>query len=111
MAVYKKAYKLKLKKNKEFTFKQRSMARSGEKSRFWKGGVKTNAKGYVLILRKEHPFAGAGGYIFEHRVVMENHIGRYLNKNEIVHHKNGIKNDNRIENLELTTYPEHIKNL
>lgn len=109
LAVYKKAYNLKLKKNKEFTFKQKSAAHSGEKNNFWKGGRKTNAKGYVLILKKEHPFAGAGGYIFEHRLVMENHIGRYLNKDEIVHHKNGIKNDNRIENLELTTFSEHVK--
>lgn len=65
-------------------------------------GVK-KSRGYVLIFKPEHPNAVGkdNKYMCEHRLVMEKHIGRYLYPYEIVHHINGIKDDNRIENLEL----------
>ena len=73
---------------------------SGFHSALWKGGIKHRKDGYIAIWNPKHPYA-KDGYVMEHRLVMEKHIGRYLTEEEIVHHKNGIRNDNKIENLEL----------
>ena len=69
----------------------------------WKNGLKKHGK-YIAVLCHYHPFATKHGYVLEHRLVMEKHIGRYLTKDEDVHHINGIKNDNRIENLMLCVH-------
>lgn len=69
----------------------------------WKGGrVTKTAHGYVLIRVNHHPKATkTSPYVREHVVVMEQVLGRYLLPGETVHHKNGVKHDNRPENLEL----------
>ena len=77
-----------------------------EKSPRWNGG-KTIHSGYVMIKTDDHPSADFNGYVREHRLVMEKHIGRYLKRNEVVHHINHIKTDNRIENLQLTDNKSH----
>ena len=75
---------------------------SGEFNKNWKGGKTKHKKGYVLVLAKEHARAsGNNVYVFEHILVMEEVLGRYLLPGENVYHKNGIKDDNRPENLEL----------
>ncbi len=68
---------------------------------FWKGGRTIDRDGYVLIWSPLHPHATKGGYVREHRLVMEEHLGRLLQPWEVVHHRNGIRADNSIENLEL----------
>jgi hypothetical protein len=57
--------------------------------------------GYVLLYMPSHPNCAVSGGYAEHRLVMEQILGRFLEKNENVHHKNGVRNDNRPENLEL----------
>lgn len=68
---------------------------SGIKNPQWKGG-KLNRDGYIRIRERK-----SGRYILEHRLIMEKYLGRPLEKWEEIHHKNGNRMDNRIENLQL----------
>lgn len=79
---------------------------SGEMSANYAGGKYIDDKGYVRVLRTDHP-KNIRGYAYEHRLVFEEYLGRYLEAWETVHHINEIKTDNRLENLFLCTHPEH----
>lgn len=78
----------------------------GENASNWRGGRRKNRQ-YIYIYQPNHLNCDVNGYVREHRLIMEKQIGRYLEKNEIVHHLNGIKDDNRIENLQLRTRSQH----
>lgn len=79
----------------------------GPKNPSWKGRVKRS--GYIAIRVNNHPYASADGYVMEHRLVMEKVLGRFLLPHEDVHHLNGIKTDNRPENLKVMTKQEHAR--
>lgn len=86
----------------------------GKNHPMWNGGTYISKEGYRYIYDINYPNKNKRRYVLEHRLVMEKHIGRYLTKEEIVHHINGKVNDNRIENLLLlnnqsTHMEEHNK--
>ena len=87
--------------------------RSGKDSPSWKGGRtvrRAREKEYILIKNRNHPLANGIGYVYEHRLVMEKMIGRYLRPEERVHHINNKPSDNRPENLKLfNNNSEHRK--
>ena len=84
-----------------------SKERLGEKHPLWKGGKAKVTGGYIKIKNPNHPDANCEGYVLEHRLVMEKMLNRRLENIEEVHHKNGIKDDNRPENLELVVKQKH----
>ena len=84
------------------------VGRFGPQARNWRGG-KIKNKGYVLVRNRSHPRA-KNNYIGEHILIIEKKMGRYLEKGEIVHHKNRNRSDNRIKNLSLfKNQSEHIR--
>jgi len=82
-------------------------SRKGPQNPYWAGGrYKDHTSGYIWVYNPDHPSVTQKGYVLEHRLVVEKLIGRYLRTNEIIHHKNKIKDDNRIENLEIIVLGE-----
>ena len=79
----------------------------GKDNANWKGGVTKDSNGYILIWQPDHPRANIGGYIKRAHLVVEKKIGRYLYPREITHHENEIKDDDRPENIKVTTHSKH----
>ena len=89
-------------------------ARHGPEHSQWKGGKSVDAKGYQkrnihLVEEGFHCMCDKSGWVLEHRYQMAKHIGRPLTRNEIVHHKDGDRSNNHIDNLELTSRSEHMR--
>ena len=70
-------------------------------------GRYVTSKGYVAIYQPNHPNTSKGGYMMEHRLTMEAQIGRYLMSNEIVHHRDGNRQNNALSNLDLMFKDAH----
>jgi hypothetical protein len=77
--------------------------------RGWKGGA-IKQQGYILLSMPNHPYRNVmgSGYVKRSRLVMEEHLGRYLERTEIVHHINGVRDDDRLENLVITNNSTHL---
>ena len=99
LAIYKKAYKMGLRKTAEIEYLNRSEGNKGEKAGNWKGGKKVTARGYRQVLLPSHPRADTNGYVLEHIAVWEQETGISVPMDCCIHHLNGNKLDNRIENL------------
>lgn len=65
--------------------------------------------GYMYCYNPSHPLANKAGKVYEHRYVMSLHLGRWLERDEVVHHKDEDKTNNSLDNLELTNASEHTK--
>jgi len=74
---------------------------------FWNNGQRTDTRGYIHIHVDNHPNLTVDGYILLHRLIAELCLNRFLEKNEVIHHINGIVDDNRPANLYLTTHQKH----
>lgn len=82
---------------------------AGENHHNWKGGKINKGDGYIGIWFPNHKKADNQGYVYEHTLIMENHLGREIIKGEEIHHINLNKRDNDIQNLCLCTHKIHLK--
>lgn len=83
-------------------------SRRGERSHKWGGGIRVNSNGYICRYMPGHHLA-SGNYVLEHRYIAELMLGRPLKPEEVVHHKDGNRQNNVPSNLEVTTRAEHLK--
>ena len=73
----------------------------------WRGGRRPDKDGYILVYEPSHPYKNCDRRVREHRLVMEKHLNRYLLPDEVVHHINEVRDDNRIENLQVMDKKKH----
>lgn len=83
------------------------MTYAGPRNPNWRGGRSIASNGYVLVRLPGHHLADVRGYVYEHRLVAEQKLGRRLRPGEIPHHINRVKTDNRPENIEVVPSAAH----
>ena len=111
MKVLSQAHKDNVSKTRKRLFREGKLKPAGgfcgklkEKHPMWKGGKGKSKQGYIVV-NKDYETGRVN--MREHRLAMEKHLGRLLRPSEIIHHINGKKDDNRIENLQLTERTKH----
>jgi hypothetical protein len=93
-------------KHKDSTQCAECRSEVGPENSNWRGGRTYHKAGYVMVHTPGHPRARTASYVFEHILVAEEMLGRSLHPDENVHHRNGVRDDNRPENLEIWTRPQ-----
>lgn len=107
LSIYKKAYTMGFLKDESIESQNRSLCKKGEKASNWKGGKRKTRKGYVEVLKPDHPRADSCGYVMEHIYVFEQATGIKVPKNCVIHHLDGNKQNNDISNLCMMTFGGH----
>jgi len=88
-------------------YNNNGLSKLGKLNHRWRGGVTSDKSGYILVKSINHPYADKNGYVRRSHLIMEKIIGRFILPKEIVHHKNGITNDDRPTNLSLFLSQSH----
>ena len=85
----------------DYNLDRKPFRQAMENNPFWRGGRVIDQDGYVLVKKNDHPRADRHGYVREHRLVMEQQLGRPLDSKEVVHHLDGNRQNNHPSNLSL----------
>lgn len=86
----------------------RTHFKRGQQPANYKGWWRKDS-GYIMVHCPDHPHADRHGDVPEHRLVVEENLGRLLTRDEVVHHRNQVKDDNRIENLQVMIEADHLR--
>ena len=88
---------------------EKRLARRQDKHPSWKDGTSVHSQGYIVQQMPDHP-RNHNGYVYQHVLVAEKKLGRFLEKHEVVHHCNGDRADNNPDNLMVfNSQSDHVR--